>query len=186
MASAFDDATGNGRKHPRTAMFVAATLRAGGRAFPVRIRNVSDHGALVEGGILPPAGTAVELLRAELRTSGTVAWVSGGRGGLALDGHLVAASWMTGKGGDHQQRVDERVALARRCPVDQPTPSPPPAFDAATGDDGAAIEEVVAQLGTLGDRLAGDDAIVARHSTALQAIDEVQQRLMGIARRLRG
>ena len=186
MASAFDDATGNGRKHPRTAMFVAATLRAGGRAFPVRIRNVSEHGALVEGGILPPAGTSIELLRAELRASGTMAWVAGGRAGLALDGHLVAAAWMTGKGGDHQRRVDERIALARQCPADRPTPVLSPGFDATTGDDGAAIEEVVAQLGTLGDRLAGDDAIVERHATALQAIDEAQQRLMGIARRLRG
>lgn len=166
-------------------MFVAATLRAGERAFPVRIRNVSEHGALVEGGILPPAGTAVELLRADLRASGRVAWVAGGRGGLALDGHLVASSWMTGKGGDHQQRVDERVALARQYPATRPTASPTPGFDAATGDDCTAIEEVVAQLGALGDRLSADNDVIARHATELQAIDEAQQRLMGIARRLR-
>lgn len=57
------------RAGPRTAMFVAATCVSFDRVQPVRVRNMSRDGALLEGAVLPGEGEAFELVRAHLRVA---------------------------------------------------------------------------------------------------------------------
>ncbi|HEX9947586.1 MAG TPA: hypothetical protein VGA98_08605, partial [Allosphingosinicella sp.] len=51
------------RVAPRTNLLLAATAEVGGRSLPVRIRNLSETGALIEGAGLPDAGMSLVLAR---------------------------------------------------------------------------------------------------------------------------
>ena len=52
------------RREPRTNMFVMATIYADTGSAPVKVRNLSSTGALIEGEVLPPLGATVRLRRA--------------------------------------------------------------------------------------------------------------------------
>ena len=60
-------------------MLVAATLHVDGQLLPVRIRNMSVSGALIEAATLPPAGAAVVLERGSLQVAGRISWSTGSR-----------------------------------------------------------------------------------------------------------
>ncbi len=182
-----------GRRTARVSILVAATLRVGSQALAVRIRNMSFDGALIEGAVLPLPDTRVELLRGDLRASGVVAWVDGNRCGVRLDHRIVVDSWISGKATTHQALVDRRIDEARRAMAAAPTEpgvvepgvvepvsriGPP---DVAVA---AEIDLIIAALASLGERLTDDPEVVARHGVQLQALDEAQQRLVAVKRRL--
>src|ERR1051325_1703403 len=62
------------RSNVRANVFLAATLIAAGNSRPVRIRNISSQGALLDGPALPPEGSIVHLRRGSLSVDGEVAW----------------------------------------------------------------------------------------------------------------
>jgi hypothetical protein len=108
-------ATPDGRGGPRTNIFVIATLYTPTGSAPVRIRNMSRNGALVEGGALPAAGTEVRLSRGSLAIGGRVVWCHDGKAGLRLDGWVSVTEWLpSGKRNVGQQRIDEIVYQAKR------------------------------------------------------------------------
>jgi hypothetical protein len=74
----------NRRSH-RAQVLLAATLEHGGASRPVKLRNMSAEGALVESDALPIEGTAVLFCRKELSASGRVVWVNGRFAGIAFD-----------------------------------------------------------------------------------------------------
>lgn len=63
----------------RSNMFLAAVLEGPGFSGPVKVRNMSSAGALVEAACLPDTGASVHLLRGSLSVSALVAWSAPGR-----------------------------------------------------------------------------------------------------------
>lgn len=76
------------RRSPRSKVLLAATLEISGRASTVKLRNLSEEGALVEGDKLPVEGTNVTFRRNELEASGRVVWVDSRFAGIAFDEKL--------------------------------------------------------------------------------------------------
>jgi len=74
------------RVESRNNIFVIAVLDVDcGSTTPVRVRNLSQNGALVEASALPPVGTAVLLKRGSLCVDAQVVWVDQQRAGLLSD-----------------------------------------------------------------------------------------------------
>jgi hypothetical protein len=167
------------RTDERSNMFVTGTLYAGGCSTPVRIRNLSRRGALVEAAGLPPAGTIVRLSRGSFSVAGEILWVEGRKGGLKLASPIAAAEWMPlGERGRGQQLIDEVMHRARlgsvpATPIDPVRRSKP----------GLRAELVRLQQLLLGanEELASEDALTAAQVIAVQTIDGVANSLAHLA-----
>jgi len=66
-------------------VLLAATLEIAGQPVPVKLRNLSEQGALVEGDRLPLEGSTTYFERNELRLKGRVIWVQGKYAGVGFD-----------------------------------------------------------------------------------------------------
>jgi len=177
----------NLRADPRKAMFVAAELHVGNASTPVKIRNMSTKGALVEAPTLPPAGVAVRLVRGPLAARGSMSWSEGGRGGVALSDRVSVDDWIRGKLPLHQARVDAMIAEIRKSGMEPRSlvgAEPKPTLDAS----GNAIEDELRSLAGLisglENALIDDPHVIERHGEALQKIDQAQQRIGALLRRL--
>ena len=73
------------RKSRRSPVLLAATIEVLGRPVPVKLRNLSEEGALVEGERLPIEGSTTFFERNELRLKGRVVWVQGRYAGVVFD-----------------------------------------------------------------------------------------------------
>ena len=76
------------RRSRRSNVLMAATIETSGESLPVKLRNLSSQGALVEADRLPIEGSPVVFRRGELAVTGHFAWVHGHRGGIAFDQEL--------------------------------------------------------------------------------------------------
>lgn len=101
------------RSHGRSNVFLTAVLDSGSTREPVRIRNLSHSGALVEASNLPPVGAGVCLIRGNLTARGTLAWADSGNGGISFAAPIDVAAWVKRVGHGGQQRVDGLVAALR-------------------------------------------------------------------------
>jgi hypothetical protein len=72
------------RRSRRSPVFLAATVEVAGVAQPVKLRNLSEEGALIEGDRLPLEGTTTFFQRNDLRLKGRVVWVLGTYAGIAF------------------------------------------------------------------------------------------------------
>jgi hypothetical protein len=72
------------RRGRRSPVLLAASVEVGGVVTSVKLRNLSEEGALVEGDQLPLEGSTTFFERNELRVKSRVAWVHGSFAGLAL------------------------------------------------------------------------------------------------------
>ena len=72
------------RRSRRSTLWMAASLEHEGGLTPVRLRNLSAQGALVEGehGLVP--GAEVVFRKKDLAVAGRIAWVDGCRAGIAF------------------------------------------------------------------------------------------------------
>jgi hypothetical protein len=71
------------RSAKRARVLLAARLRTGAAGeIDVRLRDLSQHGALVEGKSLPPQGSEVVFSRGSITVPARVAWTGEGRAGL--------------------------------------------------------------------------------------------------------
>jgi hypothetical protein len=169
------------RLEPRSNIFVAATLYASGGSTPVRIRNMSCNGALVEAAALPPSGTAMRLSRGPLSVAGEVRWVAGPKAGLHFSSGIAVADWLpNGNRGSGQQLIDELVHHSRlgAVPTKAASPEPPPAPVFATAGELRGFQQMLERAG---EELAGDASIAVCHMMALQLIDGVAQALAKLA-----
>lgn len=73
------------RRSRRAPVLLAATLEVDGRPVSVRLRNLSEEGALIEGDNLPLEGTNAFFERNELRLQSRIVWVHGRYAGVAFD-----------------------------------------------------------------------------------------------------
>ncbi len=94
-------------------MFLDAVLVVGSATVPVRLRNLSPGGALIESGSLPVAGSHVRVLRGELSAEGSIAWQGQGLAGLRFASEIDVERWVKRVGHRGQQRVDEAMAALR-------------------------------------------------------------------------
>ena len=62
------------RKTRRSNVLMSASLELSGTSLPVKLRNLSAEGALVEGDKLPVEGASILFRKGDLSVQGRVAW----------------------------------------------------------------------------------------------------------------
>ena len=72
------------RKSRRSPVLLAASIEIAGVEEPVKLRNLSEEGALIEGERLPLEGTTTFFRRNELRLKSHIVWVHGRFAGVAF------------------------------------------------------------------------------------------------------
>ena len=178
---------------PRKNLMLSASIESETLDAPVRIRNLSETGAMIDGAALPVVGSRVVLHRAELSAAATVVWREGGRCGLRFE--QVAASvdeWVAGKREAQgyalpagQARVD---AIQRAVRSGAALPHEPAAATgaglSATQLEARIAEEIGAVqrlIDGLDEELAEDPVVLQRHMEAIQALDRASQILTHLA-----
>lgn len=73
------------RRSRRSPVLLAATVEIAGEQVAVKLRNLSEEGALIEGERLPLEGAGTVFARNELRLRSRVVWVQGRYAGVAFD-----------------------------------------------------------------------------------------------------
>lgn len=76
------------RRSRRANVLLAATVESTRGELPVRLRNLSADGALIEAEELPRKGESVLFRRNDIAVAGRVAWVLDRHAGLAFDEKL--------------------------------------------------------------------------------------------------
>lgn len=178
------------RANPRSNMFLGALLRAPGFSAPVRVRNMSVTGALVEGAAVPESGTEVQLVRGSLTVPSVVAWSIERRCGLRFSSLACIRDWLAPLSNSAQQRVDETVRVLKlgalpmpQRPVPHRTDSPHALPSAQFAED---LERVARLIESLGDDLANDMDTLRRHIEKLQNLDIALQTIGVVADALTG
>ena len=170
---------------PRKNLLLTATIRSGGVTAPVRIRNLSEKGAMVDGQALPEPGASLILQRLEVEMRGVVAWRAEGRCGIQFEGAASVDEWVAGRRapaaifGQGQSRVDQIQAAVRsgRDIIDE---GGAPAGSAEIITDAEArvadeLDHVQRLLDEVAGDLIGDAALLQRHGDALQRFDNACQ-----------
>jgi hypothetical protein len=168
---------------PRKNLFLAASIRSGALSTPVRIRNLSETGALIEASALPDVGGQLRLKRSEIEIGGTIVWRSGNRCGLQFDGRISIDDWIAGRCQNGsldagQTRVDDiqrRLRAGELISQADITKAP----NRRMPDLNLRIAEELGFVGRLlesvGDGFADDPILLQRHATALQNFDAACQ-----------
>ena len=73
------------RRSRRSPVLLAASIEVNGALVPVKLRNLSEVGALIEGDRLPQEGACTIFERKEMQLPGRVVWVQGKYAGVAFD-----------------------------------------------------------------------------------------------------
>lgn len=183
--SAGDPGTPARPRAPRKNLLLTATIRSGGVSAPVRIRNLSEKGAMVDGQALPEPGASLVLQRLEVEMRGVVAWRAEGRCGIQFEGAASVDEWVAGRRapaaifGQGQSRVDQIQAAIRggRDILEEEVPAARPA-ELITDVEARVAEEldhVQRMLDDVAGDLIGDMALLQRHGEALQLFDNACQ-----------
>lgn len=169
------------RREQRTSLFVMATIYSAAGSAPVKIRDMSSRGALIEGAVIPPAGTEVRICRGSLSVISQVAWSKEGRAGLLFGSTVSVSDWLPGgRRPAHQERVDRMVQEVRALGVAAASP----AAAVATGSSQVTaleLTELRQAIEALADDLADDPAVLERHASKLQTLDLTAQILRKLA-----
>ncbi|HEX9805828.1 MAG TPA: PilZ domain-containing protein [Alteraurantiacibacter sp.] len=168
-------------REPRKNLMLAATIEADTVTAPVKIRNMSESGAMIDGPALPEVGSQVILHRLDLSIAATVVWNEAGRCGLKLAGTVKVDEWITGAKQPEkhsslgQLRVDKiQSAIRSGSPLPAEPAAPPRPTAVSTPVDGRIareLAEVKLALDAIGDELTDDPDILTRHEKALQKLD---------------
>lgn len=168
------------RDAPRTSLYITATLFCEGASNPVRVRNISPAGALIEAVHSPSAGSLVQLVRGNLIVHALVAWADGGRCGLKFSGSVDVQRWRASPTNTEQLKVDEVVRLVKAGAVPLrvaafDTEPGTTNFEAGHGELGVDLQRAIDLLQKMGDALAFDDRVAAEHGSVLQNLDIASQ-----------
>lgn len=168
--------TDDPREHERSNVFLGAALHVAGKSTPVRVRNLSVAGALLDGADLPPEGVRVELRRGSLIVRGEVAWAGGVQRGIRFDNEIDVASWVRPVGHAGQRRVDlavESIRLGRK-------PAKPSHSSMAEQETLNALSR---QLREVTEELAASPAVTAEMAEQLLKLDAIAHALLRFAQR---
>jgi hypothetical protein len=166
------------RSEGRNNIFLVAAIYGPEAAGPVRVRNMSPRGALIEGSALPSEGSAVRLSRGSLSVAGCIAWQSAGRAGVRFDTTIAVADWLPGGQRPQQQKIDAAVHAYKNGAALLASASPSLAIDLR-----AELLDLEQMLRRLGEELVRDSAVCERHLTGIQSIDIAAQKLAVLAAR---
>ena len=72
------------RKTRRSNVLMSASLELSGTSLPVKLRNLSADGALVEADMLPVEGASIVFRKGELSVQGRVAWAKTRHAGISF------------------------------------------------------------------------------------------------------
>jgi hypothetical protein len=156
------------RAEPRSNVFLAALIDMPGGPVPVRVRNLSPRGALVEGPVLPIKG-GIQLRRGDLRVGGKVAWLHDGYCGLQFDSTINVPTWLKRIGHQGQDRVDLIMASIRSGAVPEAADSPP---SPEPGQVAEALFEIA-------ERLAGMDGMSVEAGEQILKIETLARTIQG-------
>lgn len=186
MTPALQPIADDQRDEPRASLYLAASLYSDGQSVPVKIRNLSTMGALIELST-PMAGMGVvQLVRGSLIVFAVVIWAEGNRCGLKFSGAVDVQRWRLAPANGEQQRVDEIVHLVKSGAI---LPAAMPARLTETKEDrplSADLRLAAELLSNLGERLGGDDAVILSHGTELQNLDIALQMIGAVEAMLSG
>ena len=70
------------RRSRRSNLLMSASIEISGVSLPVKLRNLSAEGALIEADKLPVEGAKLLFRKAEISIEGRLAWVEGKRAGV--------------------------------------------------------------------------------------------------------
>lgn len=73
------------RRSRRSPVLLAATVEIDGAPVTVKLRNLSEQGALIEGDHLPYEGAETYFKRNDMRLKSRIVWVHGKFAGVAFD-----------------------------------------------------------------------------------------------------
>ncbi len=164
----------NNRVEARSNVFLTATLHTGGKAISIRVRNLSEHGALVDGSGLPPAGSRIKLMRGKLAVFGELAWAGGGQAGLNFETKIAVDAWVQKLGHGGQQRVDGVIASLRSGG------SVPPELHDDDGTD-ESLPAISAALDQVCEKLAQSPIMSIDLAEELLKLDTIAQSLRRLA-----
>ena len=157
-----------------------ATLYTASGSWPIKVRDLSSGGALIEAGVIPPPGTSVRLCRGSLNIMGEIVWCRGERAGLRFESSVSVSEWLP-RGRTPQQRVDSIFQEAKATKAahslasdTQPTPSPSKLSEVDLTQLRVAIE-------SLAEDLAADPDVMDRHMLKLQSLDIAAQAFRKLA-----
>ena len=167
------------REGIRKNLFVAAVLRSETGQAPVRVRNLSSKGAMIETSVAPSAGATVELRRGSLQASARVAWQQGSRCGLEFQSSVDVDEWIGAVHGHHQRSVDQAVNLVRTKPGEATQRARPSASEQAPEDMLALLAKL---LRITTGRLSIAPGLLCAHASELQYLDMAAEAL-GMAAR---
>lgn len=184
------EAAGFTSREPRKNLMLAAQIAAGDVCAPVRIRNLSAGGAMIEGAALPDPGSRFVLRRLNLQINATAVWTKAGRCGVKLAGRIDIDEWVAGvhnpdRGSSlGQLRVNEIQAAIRsgvalaEAPPRVEVAAPETSLLARLAAEFALLEKT---LTTAAEQLSDDPHILMRHGEALQEIDIAAASLASLA-----
>jgi hypothetical protein len=161
------------RSEGRSNVFITATLDCGAGLLPVRIRNISPKGALIDGSSLPAVGTRVRLQRGRLAEAGELAWAGKGQCGVTFDREIDVPSWVRRVGHAGQRRVDQVVAALRN--------SDATAAELEDDTHPDSLAAISAALDELCERLAKTPGVAADFGDELLSLDTIAQSLRRLA-----
>ena len=161
----------NKRGEGRANVFLSAVLDTGTQTFAIRIRNISEHGALIDGPNIPAARVQVLLVRGSLNARGQIAWRENGQAGISFDQAVIPSAWVAKAGHPGQQRVDDIVAAIRRSDT-----QPQNSFE-----DERSLKELSTTLDEICERLGTFPEITIALGEELVRLDDVAQSLRRIS-----
>lgn len=162
------------RSEGRSNVFLAAALATDAGSFPVRIRNLSSVGALVDGTAFPPVGAKVRLLRACLKVNGEIVWLEKTHCGIRFENAINVIDWVQRAGHSEQQRVDGIVAAIRNS-------NPVPRELQQSLDTGQSLAMISQTLDQICERLARTPNMSVELGEELLRLDATAQSLRKIA-----
>lgn len=165
------------RSGPRSNVFLMAVLSAGPGACPVRVRNLSERGALLEGSGLPTEGATVQIKRGSLWATGEVAWQSDRQCGVRFHCALDVEEWVKRAGPVGQQRIDFAVAEHRGR-----DPSPSRQALLPGNDDQDILEKVSSELLKTCERIAALPGMSIELAEELLKVEAAAHRIKAMAR----
>lgn len=180
-----DSDTSSRARAPRKNLLLTAAIRSQGVTAPVRIRNLSEKGAMVDGKALPEPGADLILQRLEVEMRGIVVWRTEGRCGIRFEGAASVDEWVAGRRspaaifGQGQSRVDQIQAAIRSgrdiADEDPTAASPPELITDAEARVAEELDHVQQMLDEVAGDLIGDAILLQHHGEALQRFDNACQ-----------
>ena len=167
----------NARERERSNVFLSATLYTDTRSFPVRIRNLSAGGALLDGPNLPGEGSRVNLRRAHLAVDGEIAWQAHELRGVHFSTEIDVEEWVKRKGHAGQQRVDQVVAAIRTGKRQSALMGEMP----NAGTSAGTIESISAALEQICERLSNSPSLTDEIAEELVRLDSIIHSLRQLA-----